>query len=161
VLYFNQPWLQIIVPALSKLTSFLFRRLILRLLLFHSRVIVHEDERSVVFGVRVALRALVAGTEIALLRLSVNRPIKNSCSNLFASTHRFVIIRQLTLHSRLLRALPWPLRTVWADQHPAAPERIESAVRDVVEDCVRHIGLLMVDVVGSGGLGSGLLRGNE
>jgi hypothetical protein len=51
VLYLNQPWLQIIVPALSKLTSFLFRRLILRLLLFHSRVIVDKDERPVVFGV--------------------------------------------------------------------------------------------------------------
>jgi hypothetical protein len=149
---------------LSKLTSFLFGRLILCLLLFHSRVIVDEDERPVVFWVRVALRALVAGTEIALLRLSVDCPIHASCFKLFAQTHRFVIIRQLTLHSRLLRALPWSLCTVWADQHPAAAERIESAVRDVVEDCVRHIGLLMVDVVGGVCgvfFGSGLLRGNE
>jgi hypothetical protein len=50
------------------LTSGFHMRIVLCLLLFHRGVVVDKHERVVVFGIDVALRSLVSGTEIALLR---------------------------------------------------------------------------------------------
>jgi hypothetical protein len=62
------------------------------LFLLHSRIIVDEDERSVVFGIRVALSTLVAGTEVTLLRLSVGYPTL-VIVRFDAPTHRSRVIR--------------------------------------------------------------------
>ena len=48
------------------------------LLLLHGGIIVDEDERPVILGVCVALRALVARTEITLLCLSMECPVLKS-----------------------------------------------------------------------------------
>ena len=57
-----------------QLTAFLFGWLIMRLLLLDRGVVVDEDEGALVFGVRVALRALVARAEITLPRPSTRCP---------------------------------------------------------------------------------------
>lgn len=54
------------------LTAVLFGLLIFRLLLLDRTKVVHKDESVLVFRVAVALSALVAGTEVALLRPSTN-----------------------------------------------------------------------------------------
>jgi hypothetical protein len=129
----------------------------MRLLLLDCGVVIDEDECAVVFGVGVALRALVARTEITLPRLSTKYPTVE-CQ---ASTHGFIVVGQFVLRCRLLRSLPWSLGTVRADQHPASSEWVESAVRDIVKDCVRHGGLVVGGIGVGGVVGSGLLGGNK
>ena len=129
----------------------------MRLLLLDGGVVVDEDECAFIFGVGVALRALVARTEITLPHPSTSYPTRHRMTIL---THGFIVVGQFVLRCRLLCSLPWSLGAVRADQHPASSERVESAVRDIVENCVRHIGLVVGLVVG-GVVGSGLLGGNK
>lgn len=43
-----------------------------------------------------------------------------------------------SLHVGGTTVLPWPFVAVWRDKDPAASERIEPPVRDIIQDLFRH-----------------------
>jgi hypothetical protein len=77
-----------------QLTVFLFGRLIMRLLLLDRGVVVDEDECAFIFGVGVALCALVARTEITLPHPSTS----------YSASHGVIIFNARIHRSRAVRS---------------------------------------------------------
>lgn len=126
------------IERFNILTAILLGRIIICLFFSYCRVVVDEDECTVVLGIHIPLCALVSRTEITLPCSSTI--IFNSTRPIIDHTYAWVICRQLVLTWLFLLALPRPFRPMRRDQHPRASQRVVATMRYVIEDCVGHIG---------------------
>lgn len=86
-------------------------RSIVRLLLLHRRVVIHENECAFVFGVGFTCCTSISGTKIATR----------------------IIFWERNLRRSFLLSLPRSLRPMRRHHHPRVPQGIEPPMRDIIQ----------------------------